>query len=261
MHEEHKHYMGFLMVVVLALGFGLMAYSIHTAPQKAVTVSGTGAADKSIISVTGQSEFDVDPDQAEMYIRVQTKEPTARRAQDENSRLMTTVKEALKKSGLSESEMETTSYNLWPQQKWDPVKQESIDDGYMVSHLLKITTKNIDKIGSYLQTAVDNGANGLDSVQFSLSAAKKKDVNSEALAQASGNAKEKAQAIAAGMGVTLGQVSSISEANVNYPYPIRYASGGMDYAMAEKAAVPAPDLSPEKVTVSAQIGVAYEIKQ
>ena len=259
MHEEHKHYMGFLMVVVLALGFGLMAYSIHTAPQNAVAVSGTGAADKSTISVTGQSEFDVDPDQAEMYIKVETKDPTARTAQDSNSRIMTTVKEALKKAGLTDAEMETTNYNLWPQQKWDPVKQISVDDGYMVSHQLKITTKNIDKIGSYLQTAVDNGANGLDSVQFSLSDARKKDVNSEALAQASTSAKEKAEAIASGMGVTLGKVSSISEANVNYPWPIRYAAAGM--AMESAKAAPAPDLSPEKVTVSAQISVAYEITQ
>jgi uncharacterized protein YggE len=259
MHEEHKHIMGFLIVVVLALGFGLMAYSIHTAPQQAVSVSGTGAADKSTISVTGQADFDVDPDQAEMYIRVQTKDPTARTAQDSNSRIMATVKAALLKEGLDASEMETMNYNLWPQQKWDPVKQESVEDGYMVSHQLKVTTKNIDKIGSYLQTAVDNGANGLDSVQFSLTPAKKKDVNSEALAQASTSAKEKAEAIAAGMGVSLGGISSISESNVNYPYPIRYAMSEM--AGGDMKSVPAPDLSPSKVTVSAQISVAYEIKQ
>jgi len=259
MHEEHKHYMGLLMVVVLALGFGLMAYSIHNAPQQTVAVSGTGAVDKSTISVTGQSEIEIDPDQAEMYIRVQTKDPTARTAQDSNSRIMKTVKEALKKAGLTDAEMETTNYNLWPQQKWDPVKQESVDDGYMVSHQLKITTVNIEKIGSYLQTAVDNGANGLDSVQFSLTPAKKKDVNSEALAQASASAREKATAIAAGMGVTLGGISSISEANVNYPYPVRYAMSEM--AAGDMKSVPAPDLSPSKVTVSAQISVAYEIKQ
>ncbi|MBW2971620.1 SIMPL domain-containing protein, partial [Candidatus Woesearchaeota archaeon] len=213
------------------------------------------------VSVTGQAQFDVDPDQAEVYLRVQTKEPTAKRAQDENARLMSTVKEALKRSGVKDSEMETINYNMWPQQRWDPETGRSEEDGYMVQHTLKVTTEDVTHVGAMVETAVSAGANGLDSVNFKLSDKKREDVNGEALAQASSNAKDKADSIAAGLGVRIKGIVAVSESNVGYDYyyprPM-YAmesavkAGGMDYS--ENV------VSPEAVTVSATIGIVYEIE-
>ncbi len=257
MTHEKNHY---LVMVVLALGFALIALAIMFAPKPEVNVSGSGAGiDKSTISVTGQAQFDVDPDEAEVNIRVQTKEPTAKRAQDENARLMSTVKEALKKAGVKDSEMETINYNMWPQNKWDPETRQSVDDGYMVQHTLKITTKDVTHVGALVETAVSAGANGLDSVNFKLSDSKREDVNSEALAQASGNAKDKADAIAQGLGVSIKDIVSVSESNVGYDY---YYPTPM-YAMAEKAGgardYSSNVVSPEAVRVSANIGIVYEI--
>jgi len=259
-HEKHEknHY---LFLAVMALGFVLVALAIMFAPKPEVNVSGSGAVlDRSTVSVTGQAQFDVDPDEAEVNIRVQTKEPTAKRAQDENARLMSTVKEALKRAGVKDSEMETINYNMWPQQRWDPETRESVDDGYMVQHTLKITTEDVTHVGALVETAVSAGANGLDSVNFKLSDKKKEDVNSEALAQASSNAKEKAEAIAQGLGVRITEIVSVSESNVGYDYYARpmyamesavKAGGDMDYA--ENV------VSPEAVRVSATIGIVYEI--
>ncbi len=251
---------GFL--VVLALGFIVVALAILFAPRQDINLSGSGSPieQKSTIAVAGQAQFDVDPDKAEVYIRVQTKEPTAKRAQEENSRLMNDVKAALKTTGVKDDEMETTQYNMWPQQKWDPKTQESIEDGYMVQHLLKVTTTDVTEVGDLLDVAVRSGANGLDRVEFSISDKKKLDVNSEALAQASSNAKDKAESIAQGLGVTLGGIASVSESNVgydNYPRPYYYA---MDAGMSEKSAVSAPSISPETVRVSATISIVYKIK-
>jgi uncharacterized protein YggE len=252
-----------LLIIVLALGFVLVAGSMYLLRPGEITVS-TGAgsvADKSTISVTGQAQFDVDPDEAEVYLRVQTKEPTAKRAQEENARLMSTVKEALKNSGVKDSEMETINYNMWPQQKWDPQTQESVDDGYMVQHTLKVTTKDVTHVGAMVETAVTAGANGLDSVNFKLSDSKKEDVNGEALAQASSNAKEKAESIAAGLGVRVKKIVAVSESNVGYDYyyprPM-YASAGMK---AESAVDYSSNVvSPQSVSVSATIGIVYEIE-
>jgi len=250
-----------LMIVVLALGFVLVAgsmYLMRPGEIKVTTGSG-GAIDKSTISVTGQAQFDVDPDEAEVNIRVQTKEPTAKRAQEENARLMSTVKEALKNAGVKDDEMETINYNMWPQQKWNPTTQESEDDGYMVQHTLKVTTKDVTHVGAMVETAISAGANGLDSINFKLSDKKREDVNSEALAQASTNAKSKAESIAAGLGVRIKGIVAVSESNVGYDYYPRpmyamseKAAGGMDYS--ENV------VSPASVSVSATIGIVYEIE-
>jgi uncharacterized protein YggE len=258
MTNEKTHY---LFLVVMALGFAVIALAILFAPKPEVNVSGTGAGvDRSTISVTGQSQFDVDPDEAEVNIRVQTHEPTAKRAQEENARLMSTVKEALKNSGVNDDEMETMNYNMWPQQKWNPETQQSEDDGYMVQHTLKITTKDVTHVGAMVETAISAGANGLDSINFKLSDKKREDVNSEALAQASTNAKSKAESIAAGLGVRIKGIAAVSESNVGYDYYPRPM-----YAMSEKASGGSIDysenvVSPASVSVSATIGIVYEIE-
>ncbi|MFH1064568.1 MAG: SIMPL domain-containing protein [Candidatus Woesearchaeota archaeon] len=243
---------------VLAAGFVIVALAIMFAPSADINVSSDGST-TSTISVSGQAQFDVDPDQAEIYIRVQTEEPTANRAQEENARLMTTVMEALKKSGVADDEMETTNYNLWPQQKWDPDTREYEDTGFIAQHLLKVTTDDVTGVGNLLDVAVKNGANGLDRIEFTLSDKKRDDVNSEALAQASSSAKDKAEAIAQGLGVRLGDIKAVSESNVGYtPYarPM-YAMAEMDSANAGGFKT---SVAPESVTVSASISIAYEIK-
>ncbi|MBW2997715.1 SIMPL domain-containing protein [Candidatus Woesearchaeota archaeon] len=249
------------LMIVLALGFVLIAIAILFAPKPAVTVSGGDgiSADKSTLSVRGEARFDVDPDEAEVFIRVRTDEPTANRAQEENARLMNTVKAALRKAGVDSDDMETTSYNLWPQQRWDRDREEYDITGYRVQHLLKVTTDEVTEVGDLLDVAVGAGANGLDRVNFKLSDKKKEDVNSEALAQASGNAKDKADAIAQGIGVRIKGIAAVSESNVGYDYIARPMYGMAEADMAVGKAFET-EISPEAVTVSAYISIVYEIE-
>lgn len=249
------------MMVVLALGFVLIAIAILFAPKPEVTVSGGGGAitDKSTLAVSGEASFDVDPDQAEVFIRVKTEEPTANRAQEENARLMNTVKAALKKAGVDDDEMETTSYNLWPQQKWNPDTREYESTGFVAQHLLKVTTDEVTEVGDLLDVAVGAGANGLDRINFKLSDKKQEDVNSEALAQASGNAKDKAEAIAQGLGVRIKGIAAVSESNVGYNYIARPMYDMAEAAMGAEKSFDT-EISPEAVTVSAYISIVYEIE-
>ncbi len=257
MAHEKSH---FSVMVVLALGFALVALTILFAPQPEVNVSGSGegAAQRNTISVRGESQLDTYPDEAELYIRVRTEEPTANRAQEENARLMNTVRAALKNAGVDEDDMETTGYNLWPQYRWDEDTREQELTGYQVQHLLKVTTKDVTETGDLLDVAVQAGANGLDRVNFRLSDSKEDDVNSEALAQASSNARDKAEAIAQGLGVRLGDIVAVSESNVDYGgFPVPR------YGMAEAAAGAKSfdtEISPESVSVSAHISIVYEIE-
>ncbi len=210
------------------------------------------------ISVLGESQFDVDPDQAEVFIRVKTELPTAKRAQEENARLMNTVKNALKREGIKTDQMETTSYNLWPQQKWDRETGEQEITGYVAQHLLKVTLDDVTQVGDILDVAVRNGANGLDRVNFKLSDARQEDVNSEALAQASKKASEKAEAISQTLGVRLKGIARVSESNVdygNYGMPkMAYAESAMDGGRGFST-----EISPEQISVSARISIDYEI--
>jgi uncharacterized protein YggE len=256
-----KEQTNWLMIIVIALGFCLVSLAIVKAPAPEIDVIGSGggvAAEKNTISVVGQSTFDADPDEAVLYIRVKTEEPTSRQAQEQNARLMNTVRNALKGEGVRDSEMETTSYNLWPQQKYDRDTGEYINTGYVVQHLLKLTTDDVTEVGDLLDVAVDNGANGLDRVEFKLSDSKREDVNGEAIAQASDSASEKAEAIAQNLGVRIKGIYRVSESNIGYDYyprPMMAMAESADMGRSFKT-----EISPETVRVSASISIVYEIE-
>lgn len=252
-----------MLLFVLAAGFVLVALAIMFAPKsdvKVTTTGGSGQAMQNTISVSGASEITVSPDEADLYIRISTDEPTARRAQDENSRLTNTVRDALKKTyNLDDEDIESSSYNLWPQQRWNKDTEDYDVTSYKVDHLLKINTDQLDKIGDMLDTAVQNGANGIDRVQFKLSKKFEGDVRDQALGRAAEAAKEKAESLATTLGVRLGSVSSVQESNFYYQ-PYEYAPmANVAMDMREEKAYGGSSISPQDVTVRANVNLAYEI--
>ncbi|MBD3361968.1 DUF541 domain-containing protein [Candidatus Woesearchaeota archaeon] len=211
------------------------------------------------ISATGNSELSVMPDKAIIRIKVETKEKTAELAQNKNTEIMNNVQLALKQKGLSNEDIETDQYNLHQWTEWDPIQRKSVDKGYRLYHTVKVTTDDLNKVGTFITAAVDAGADGIENVQFDLSEDKKKDVKKEALQQASQNAKDKAEAVADGLGVRLGDVLRIKESEFNYG-PI-YRT--MEMAVAEdgvggKMAPPAP-VQPEELKIRATVSVSYKI--
>ncbi|HII72079.1 TPA: SIMPL domain-containing protein [Candidatus Woesearchaeota archaeon] len=264
MKEENHKPMHGMLLFVLAAGFVLVALAIMFAPKpevKVTTAGGSGpGAVQNTISVAGNAELTVSPDEAEIYIRITTDEPTAKRAQEENARLTNTVRDALKKAyDLDDEKIESNSYNLWPKQTWNPDTREYEDKGFTVQHLLKVTTDDLEEVGNMLDTAVQNGANGVDRISFTLSKDMEDDVRDQALGRAAGSAKDKAESLAMTLGVKLGGISSVSESNFYYDR-YEYAVPAMDMAEAGGMAKSfSTDISPKDVTVRANVNVAYLI--
>ncbi|HME86888.1 MAG TPA: SIMPL domain-containing protein, partial [Candidatus Nanoarchaeia archaeon] len=128
--------------------------------------------------------------------------------------------------------------------------------GYVASYSLKVTTKDFDQVGKIIDVAVANGANAIDSVQFTLSKELEEQVRSEALKKAGQTARMKAEATAEGLGVELGDIVGVSESSF-YAQPYYYAKA----TEAVAAGRPAADLviEPSTIQVSASLNVAYEI--
>ncbi len=248
--------------IVFALGFLLVTLAILFAPKPDIKITSAGGqgAMQNTISVSGASELTVSPDQAELYLRITTEEPTATRAQEENARLTNTVKEALmSKHNINKDDIETSSFNMWPQQKYNPETRKYTETGYKVQHLLKITTTELADTGDILDTAVKNGANGIDRIQFSLSKELEADVRDQALSRAAGNAEDKAESLAQTLGVRIDGVASVTESNFYYQ-PYNYArTMSMDMAEGGEKSYGGTDLSPKDVEVKANLNVAYNI--
>ncbi len=221
----------------------------------ACTVNVNNVPQQKTVSVQGSAEFATAPDEAKLYIRIETKANTPKIAQDMGKERSNAVIAVLKKEGFDEKNIQTTQYNLAKQERWDDNENKMVTTGHLLTHVLEATTKKIDAAGSVADIVVQAGATGVDSVQFTISDEKKKEVNELALKIAAENAREKAATIAKSLGVSLGKAESVTESNVYYSP--RYGGYAM---MAKDMMESAPtEIQPSDVTVTAQVSVAFGI--
>ena len=248
--EKHNHMMIMVLIIVGLLTVTIVALTRIQAPSQ--------GADQQAISVAGRADLSVAPDEATVYISVITKEPTAKRAQEENARLMNTVMEALGEAGLDEDQMETTRFSLYPRQTYDRTTGKYKDEGFEATHTLELSLDDVEKVGDYIDVAVRNGATSVERVSFSLSPELQKATNDDVLGKAAGEARDKAESIADALGVSLGEVVGVSESNFDYMPFDYYPEATM--AMDEGVAVKSTSISPEDVSVRASVQVSYAIK-
>lgn len=207
------------------------------------------------VSATGMADMTVMPDKAIVYLLVQTSDVSAETAKNQNSEISSDVIIALKALGIADSDIETQNYNIYPQYNWSSGTNDII--GYTVSNEIKVSSDDFENVGKIVDAAVDAGAT-INYINFDLSTEKQNDYKKLVLANASEDAREKAEAIASGLGKNLGSLISVSSSDYNYyPYPLyraEMASGASDL----KAAV--TDISPQKLEVTGSVTVVYAIK-
>src|SRR4051812_8768291 len=74
------------------------------------------------IAVMGRGEVKVTPDRATIQISVQTRAPTAAAAAQENATRQQSVLTALRALGLTNDQLSTTGYNVYPEQRYQEGK-------------------------------------------------------------------------------------------------------------------------------------------
>lgn len=232
------------------VAIGLVAIAVLFAAK--LLFVGDSLQDTKTIQSQGTAEMISSPDQAEIYARIEVLKKTAEEAAEESKVKSDAVVTALK--ALEGVTVETTGYNIYKQEDW--TQNGPVFKGYTATYSLKVTTTDFDLVGKTIDAAVQNGANMIDSVQFTLSKDAEEKVRGEALKRASENAKMKATSVAEGLGVELGDIVGVSESNF-YAQPYYYAKA----AEMVSSGRPAADLviEPSSITVSASINVVYEI--
>lgn len=210
-------------------------------PQRTVSVSGAGTAY-------------LVPDIAYIYVGVHTEKPSAAEAVKENNAQTQKMIDALREFGIDAKDIRTTSFSIWPQDKYDPMTGTPTGQKvYVVDNTVYVTIRDLDKLGELLDTVIAAGANTVNSIQFDV--ADKDAALKQARADAVKDAKVKAQELADAAGVKLGEVQTIGFFD-SVSYPVYNGKGGGGGAAAE-AAVP---IQPGQLTFTVTVNVTYEIK-
>lgn len=202
------------------------------------------------ITANGIARISVIPDRATVYIRIESLKDTAEASKNDNSAKTNQVISTLKKLDMN---VETSQYNMYPEYDWNRGNQELL--GYRTTTVLKITTNYFDDVGTIVDAAVNTGHATIDSINFELSQERENEYKKKALEEASKDAKEKAEAIAAGMGVKLGSLKSVSSSDFYYrPYPL-YEKG-----MGSVEQVVVTIIEPTNLEVNANVNIVYTIR-
>ena len=236
--------------------FGVLALLLIAACQPIVVKD--GQTPEKTISVSSTAEIETAANQVEIYLGIETTAPDAKQSQERNSVIANKIIDGIVNIGIDKSDISTANFNVYEDREWDQQTQRSVLKGYKTTNSVVVKTTKLDLAGAILDAAAKAGANQVNSVQFTLTNAKTEEVKAEALKQATASSKSKAQAIADGLGVKLGSLASVSEANVYVP--MMYARG-YESAVAMKAdmGAPQPPILPGKTTVTATVSVAYNI--
>ncbi|MBD3249086.1 DUF541 domain-containing protein [Candidatus Woesearchaeota archaeon] len=212
------------------------------------------AGEENTIHVTGTSELSFDPDEAEVWAGIDVLEINAEKAQEEANRVMNNIIDGLRYKGITEEDMETERLSLREEKVWED--GEYVSKGYRATQTLKITVDDLDKVGEVVDVAVANGANTINRINFKLSEKKEQEYKQQALAEATANAKQKAEVIADSLGVELKGVKTVTESDYNYR-PYGYA---MEKAVGAAAVEEATAVMPGDVEVNGRISVIYNIR-
>lgn len=205
--------------------------------------------------VTGTGKVFVTPNIAKVTLGVEETGTSLKTVQDNANKKSKAITDAVKKLGVGESDIKTTSYSLYPEYDYS-ISVRKIT-GYRVSTTYEVTIKDFDKINEVLVAATASGANIAGNVNFEINDKTKKEKLQEAREMAVKEAKEKAEGLAKSASITLGKIINISE-NQNLG-DIRFAalpiSGG---GVPEKSIE--PDIQPGQTEINVNISLSYEIR-
>ena len=211
--------------------------------------------DGETINVAGQSEFKYKPDQAEVWIGISIVKVTAEDAQSEANIVINDIIDGLRYKGITEDDISTEQLSLYEERRWEGGKSTVV--GWRATQTLKVKTTDLSKVGTIVDVAVNNGANRINNINFGLSPALEAEYKKQALAEATKNAREKAETLAESLGVKLGDIKSVSESNYYYR-PYAYT---MEKAVGMDAVAEAAQILPQDVTVTGNVNIIYKIKQ
>jgi uncharacterized protein len=191
------------------------------------------------------------PDVARINAGVVTQAQTATEALRQNAARMTAVRAALRRAGIADRDIQTSSINLHPEYRYEERRTPELI-GYRASNEVTVRFRDIAQTGRILDALVAEGANQINGPMLMID--KPEQALDEARTTALATARARADLYARAMGMRVRRIISVSEGGGMYPPPpvmTMAARGG------ERADVP---IEPGEQTVGVTLSVSFELE-
>ena len=202
-----------------------------------------------MINVSGEGKIKVVPDQALIFISLETKGTNATEVKKENDIKMDAVLKYIKKANIAKEDFQTQRVSLNPNYDYEKKKHN-----YLATQTVQILLKDLFKYDALVDGLVEIGINRIDNVEFKSS--KFALLQSDARKLAIKDAKAKAEDFVSVLGQKVGKAITISDNSQNYnPQPIRYAMKTM--AIASDAEESRETLATGEIEIIVNVSVSF----
>jgi len=228
-----------------ALPASAMAQAVATVP----VLSGT----RLDISATG--EVTRIPDLAIISAGVQTLQPTATAAIEENANRMERVRAALKRAGIADKDIQTSTINLNPEYRYVENQPPRLT-GYRATNNVNVKFRDLKRSGAILDALVAEGANQINGPSLTID--KPETAYDEARAKAIAVGQARAELYARALGKRVVRLLSVSEGGgYRMPPPMPYAA---DAVMVSAQRVAKTEIDPGTQELQVTLAMSFELQ-
>lgn len=250
--EENKP---FSLALIVLLAF----LSVFVWAKTEQTIRETGQVGKAqplehAFVVDGEGKATGSPNVATVSFGVQTKDATVAIAQKKNADTSNALNEKVKALGIDPADVQTSDYNSYQSTVWNPQKQVSEPDGWIVSQQISIKVRDTAKLPQLLQTLGQNGATNISGPNFALD--DQSALRAQAREKAIADAQAKALDLSKKLGVRFAEVIGYNESDQT-PGPIPYMAKAMDIGGA--GAGTAPQVPSGSVEIDLHVSLTYKL--
>jgi len=230
----------------LALGLALPA-AAAAQPVAAQTISGTR------LDVVAVGEVTRVPDVARISAGVITQAQSATEAIRLNAARMNAVREALRRAGIADRDIQTSTISLQPEYRYAENQPPALT-GYRAANEVGIRFRDIAQTGRILDALVAQGANQINGPMLEID--RPEAALDEARVAALANARARAELYARPLGMRVKRILSVSEAGVpSMPHPRPMAEMRGRAASADVA-----QIDPGEQRLSVMLTVSFELE-
>ncbi len=236
------------VAAVLIAGVAFLSVTGGTVAAQTTTIGPTNS-----ISVSGFGEVTGTPDVAYVQLGVDVANADISAAVDQANTDVAAVIAALTDAGIAPEDIQTTNFNVYPEDRYDPQTGQSTGERtYRVQNTVQITVRDISKIGEVVQAGLNAGADTVYGLNFGIEDTTA--LEAEARLKAVEDARARATALAEAFGVTVGEPIVITEVVGGGFIPVAF-----DRAQSAVGGAGGPSIQPGQLSVSVQITVSFAL--
>ena len=205
------------------------------------------------LDVSATGEVTRVPDLAIISAGVQTLQPTATAAIEENAARMERVRAALKRAGIEDRDIQTSSINLNPEYQYDQNRPPRLT-GYRATNTVNVKFRDLKRTGAILDALVAEGANQINGPNLTID--KPEAALDEARTKAIANGRARADLYARALGMRVVRLISVSEGGgYNVPPPMPMVA-----QMAERSADASSKIDPGTQQLQVNVSMSFELQ-